>query len=138
MHEVMILPEVSYSIPLDTNSIFGHYFLNCKWVFKIKSHGVYCTRLIAHGHSQVIRVYFSKIYLSVMNDIIFQTLLLIMIHFGFTAKVAIFLYEEIYMECSPGMKEKSKDDFFILQKYFMALCKQKDNVARRLLKYLKK
>ena len=64
-----------------------------------------------------------------MNDITFQLLLLIMIHFRFMAKVVniktALLYRElergIHMDCPPGMKEVSKDDFIILQKCIYSL-----------------
>ena len=58
-----------------------------------------------------------------MNDISFRILLLAMLFFGLTGKIAdvetAFLYgeleEEIFMECPPGMKNKGPDDILALQ-----------------------
>ena len=64
-----------------------------------------------------------------MKDIIFQVLLLIMIHFRLLAKVVDIitafmhgdLEEEIYMKCPPGMKDIEKDDCINIDKCFFGL-----------------
>ena len=58
-----------------------------------------------------------------MNDISFHLLLLAMLFFGLTDKIAdvktAFLYgefeEEIFMECQPGMKNTGPNDISALQ-----------------------
>ena len=76
-----------------------------KWVFKIKHNGVYQTCLVAYGYSQVPGIDSSENYSPVVNNITCCILLLMVIHFGFSAKIVnvetAFLYqdleEEIYM-----------------------------------------
>ena len=66
-----------------------------------------CTSMVGGcGYSHVLGENFSKIYFPVMSNIKFHTQLLVIIHFGFSAKVVnvktAFLYgdleEEIYVE----------------------------------------
>ena len=76
-----------------------------KWVFKIKSNWVYWEHLVAYWYSPVPGINFSKNYSPVVDDIIFWILLLMVIHFGYSAKIVnmetTYLYgeleEEIYM-----------------------------------------
>ena len=64
-----------------------------------------------------------------MNVIMYQTLLFIMIHFGFLVEVenieTAFLYidleEKIHMEHPPGMREVTKDNCIILEKSICGL-----------------
>ena len=87
--------------------------INCKSSFKIKHNHVYYAWLITCGKSQVVRVNFTKNFWLVMNDILHSILMMMMIYFGFLAKVVdvetAYLYreleEEIYMECPPGIKD---------------------------------
>ena len=68
---------------------------------------MYQVHLIACGYSQVPGINFSENYSPVVNNITFLVLLLMVLHFGYSAKIvnieAVFLYgdleEEIYMEC---------------------------------------
>ena len=95
-----------------------------KWVLKIKLNGVYQACLIACGHSQEPRIGFSESYSLVVNNITFHVLLLIVLHFGYLAKIVdvetVFLYVdlevEIYMECPQGMPDITKDECIILNK----------------------
>ena len=91
------------------------------WVFKIKRNGVYWTCLVACGYSQVLGIDFSENYLLVVNNVTFRIMLLMVLHFGYLAKIVdvetAFLYgdlkEEIYMECLQGMMDVKKDDCII-------------------------
>ena len=103
--------------------------LNCmciknKLVFKIKHNSVYQVHLIACGYSQVSGIDFSESYYLVVNDITFCFLLLLVLHFGYSAKLVnvatAFLYrdlkEEIYVECPQVKTNIKKDDCIILNK----------------------
>ena len=82
-----------------------------KWVFKIKCNGVYRVRIVVCGYSQVPGIDFSENYSPVVNNVTFHVLLLMVLYFGYSAKIVnvetAFLYrdleEEIYMECPQGM-----------------------------------
>ena len=95
-------------------------------LLKITCNGLYHTRLVACGYSQVTGANVSQNFLPVMNNIMRQVLLLIMIHFGLVVDVeTAFLYreleEDIYVECPPGMKEISNSDCIIFQKCIYSL-----------------
>ena len=89
----------------------------------------YHARFIACGYSQVAGVDFLENYLLVMNEITVWVLLLLMVYFSLSAKVAhvefVFLYreleEETYMECPLGMKDIGKDYCIIFQKCICVL-----------------
>ncbi len=91
--------------------------MKSKWVFKVKRNGVFRSRLVACGYSQIPGVDFTENYSPVVHDITFQILILAMMLFGLSAKIVdvetAFLYgkldEEIYMECTPGMKSKANE-----------------------------
>ena len=116
-----------------------------KWVFKIKCNGVYWACLIACGYSQVPGIDFSENYLPVVNDIIFHILVLMVLHFGYSAKIAdietAFLYgdleEEIYMECPQGMADVKKDDCIILNKCIYGLVKAACQYYKKAVEILK-
>ena len=103
--------------------------VKCKWVFKIKRNGTFRARLVACGYSQIPGVDFSQSYSPVINDITFRMLLLAMIYFGLSGKIAdvetAFLYgdleEEIYMECPPGMTGITSDQVLLLLKCIYGL-----------------
>ena len=86
--------------------------------------GVYWVHLVACGYSQVPGVHFLEDYSPVVNDVTFHILLLMVLHYGYWAKIAniktAFLHgdleEEIYMECPQGMTHAKKDDCVILNK----------------------
>ena len=85
---------------------------------------MYWTCLVACGYSQVPGINFSKNYSPVVNDVTFRIMLVMVLHFGYSAKIVnvetAFLYgnleEEIYMECPQGMKDVKKDDCIIFKK----------------------
>ena len=58
-----------------------------KWVFKIKQNGVYQACLVACGYSQVPGVDFLENYSPVVNDVTFCILLLMVLHFGYSAEI---------------------------------------------------
>ena len=58
-----------------------------KWVFKIKRNGVYQVHLVACRYSQIPRIDFSENYSLVVNDITFCVVLLMVLHFGYFAKI---------------------------------------------------
>ena len=71
-----------------------------KWVIKIKCNGVYQACLIAWGYSQVPGINFSENYSPVVNDVIFRIIMLMLLHFGYSAKIVdvetAFLYGDLY------------------------------------------
>ena len=58
-----------------------------KWVFKIKRNGMYQACLVPCGYSQVPGVDFSKNYSPAVNDVTFCIMLLMVLHFGYSAKI---------------------------------------------------
>ena len=100
-----------------------------RWVFKIKCNGVYRACLITCGYSQVPGINFSENYSPVVNDVNLHVLLLMVLHFGYLAKIinveTTFLHgdleEEIFMECPQGMSNIKKDNYIILNKCIYGL-----------------
>ena len=76
--------------------------LKNKWVFKIKHNSVYWMCLIACRYSQVPEVNFSQNYSPVVNNMTFCVLLLMVLHFGYSAKIVdvetAFLYGDLEEE----------------------------------------
>ena len=74
------------------------------------------TMWIGHNFYQVPSIDFFENYSQVVSDIIFLVLLLMMIHFGYSAKIVnvktAFFYgdikEEIYMKCTQGLEYLEK------------------------------
>ena len=70
-----------------------------KCVFKIKQNGMYQARLVACGYSQVLGIDFSENYSPVVNDVTFCIMLLMVLHFGYLAKIVdvktAFLYGDL-------------------------------------------
>ena len=108
--------QFTKSSPTRTSNKSDAQVCKNKWVFKIKCNSVYWVCLMACGYSQIPDVNFSKNYSPVVNDITFCILLLMVLHFGYSAKIVnietVFLYrnreEEIYMECPKGMSNVKK------------------------------
>ena len=106
----------------------GRRCVKHKWVFEIKRSGVFCSRLVACGYSQVPGVDFSEIFSPVCNDVTFRIILIIMIVWGLeslifdviTAFLTGELEEEIYTECPEGMEYRG-DEVLLLQKTIYGL-----------------
>ena len=98
--------------------------------------------LVACRYSQVPGIDFSENYSPVVNDITFCVLLLMVLHFGYSAQIVdietAFLYgdlkEENYMECYQGMSDVKKDDCVILNKCIYGLVQPAHNIIKRLWK----
>ena len=90
----------------------GRRCVKCKWVFKIKRNGVYRSRLVACGYSQVPGVDFKESFAPVVNDVTFRIMLVAMIVWQLKAKIidveTAFLHgdleEEIYMDIPEGLE----------------------------------
>ena len=116
-----------------------------RWVFKIKCNGVYRACLVACRYSQVPHANFSKSYSPVVNNITFCILLLMVLHFGYSAKIVdvetTFLYGdlevEMYMDCLQGMPDMQKDDCIILNKCIYGLVQVKRQYYNKTIKILK-
>ena len=110
-----------------------------KCFFKIRCNVVYQAGLVAWGYSQVPGI---KL---VVNDITFLILLLVVIHFGYLAKIVdvetAFLYgnleEEIYMECPQGMSNMGKDGCIILNKCIYGLVQAAQQYYKKAVEILK-
>ena len=107
--------------------------------------GVYWAHLVACGYSQVPGIDFSENYSPVVNDITFCILLLMVLPFGYSAKVVdvktAFLYgdleEEIFMECPRRMSDVKKDDCIILDKCIYSLVQAACQYYKKAVKILK-
>ena len=95
-----------------------------KWVFEIKRNGVFRSRLVACGYSQVPGVDFQDIYSPVINDVTVRAMLIAMMIWGLDCKLidveTAFLHgvlgkgEEIYMDCPEGMVH-TEDECLLLE-----------------------
>ena len=94
--------------------------INNKWVFKLKHNSVYWECLLACGYSQVPSVHLSKKHSPIVNNITFCILLLMVIYFGYSAKI-INVEEKNYMECPQGTSDVHKDHCTILNKCIYCL-----------------
>ena len=104
-------------------------FIWCRWVFKAKTNGVYCARLLEKGFSQIPGVDFTDNYFPVVNDVTFRVVMARMIIENMKGKVVDIdnsflngdLEHEIYMKIPEGYDEVKnprvdKEDCSILQK----------------------
>ena len=77
----------------------NHRCMKNKWVFKVKHSGVYQECLITCGYSQVPTINILENYSQVANDKTFHVLLLMVLHFGYLAKIVnvetTFLYNDL-------------------------------------------
>jgi Reverse transcriptase (RNA-dependent DNA polymerase) len=111
---------------------------------KIKRNGVYRSRLVACGYSQVPGVDFQESFAPVINDVTFQILLVMMLTWNLKAKVVdietAFLHcnlkETIYMEIPKGM-EASIDACLILNNTIYSLVQSTREFYNKLVSALK-
>ena len=108
--------------------------VGCRWVFKVKTNGVYHARLVAKGFSQIPGVDFTDNYSPVVNDVTFRVVAARMTNKNLKGKVVdidnAFLNgdweREIYMKIPEGYDEVinprvDKEDCLILQKAIYGL-----------------
>jgi hypothetical protein len=94
-------------IPQDRRTI------KCKWIFKIKRNGVFRSRLVACGYSQISGVNFNESFAPVVNDVSFRIILSAKLLWYLQASIVdvetAFLHgdlqEEIYMNVPKGMNQ---------------------------------
>ena len=100
-----------------------------KWVFNIKRNGVYRSRLVACGYSQIPGIDHDESYAPVVNDVTYRTVILCMMLYVLTAKTVdvetAFLHGdlegiEIYMDCPLGIDHET-DECLILNKTIYGL-----------------
>ena len=114
-------------------------YMKNKWVFKIKHNDVYWGCLVVWGYIQIPSVDFSKNYSLVVNDITFCILLLMVLNFGYSAKIAgtetTFLYgdleEEMYMECPQGMSNVRKGWLCHSKQVHLQLCSSSMTILQK-------
>ena len=117
-----------------------------KWVFKIKRDGTFRARIVACGYSQIPGVDFSDNYAPVVNDITFRLMLIVLIIYALSSKIAdvetAFLYgaleEVIFMECPPGMPGAEEDEVLLLQKCIYGLVQAARQYNKKMIEILKK
>ena len=93
----------------------GRTLVDHKWVFKRKKNGIFCSRLVAKGYTQVPG--FNKNFAPVIRDVTMRTVIVIKMHRGFFIKYlyieTTFLHgdleEEIYMSTPEGLDKFLKD-----------------------------
>ena len=91
----------------------GRRLVGCHWVFKIKRNGVYHTRLVAKGFSQIPGLDFTDNFLPVVNDVTFRVVITQMLIKKWDAKIVDIdnaflngeLEHEIYMTIPEGYAE---------------------------------
>ena len=98
--------------------------VKCKWVFLIKNNGVFRSRLVACGYSQIPGIDFADTYSPVIHDSTFKVLLILLMMMNLdyllidveTAFLTGNLEDvEIYMECPEGMQDSLNKCLFLLK-----------------------
>ena len=106
----------------------GRRCVKHKWVNEIKRSGIFRSRLVACGYSQIPGVDFTEVYSPVVNDITFRIAMVMMIVMElegiiFDVETAFLhgdLKERIYMDCPDGM-EHEDDECLELKKTIYGL-----------------
>ena len=111
-----------------------HRLVGCRWVFKVKSNGVYHDKLVAKGFSQIPGVDFTDNYFPVVNDVSFTVVVARMHIENLKGEVVHIdhaflngdLEHEIYMKIPEGYdevisKDVDKEDCLNLQKAIYGL-----------------
>ena len=128
-----------------------HRLVGCRWVFKVKRNGVYNTRLMAKGFSQIPGMDFTDNYSPVVNDVTFRVVVARMLIENLKGKVVDIenaflngdLENEIYMKIPEGYNEVisedvDKQDCLVLQKAIYGLVQAARQFRRKLLTRCKK
>jgi hypothetical protein len=87
--------------------------IGSKWVFKVKSNGIYRARLVALGYSQVAGIDFTDNFAPVIDEITFRILLILKLRKQWYGEIidveSAFLYgklqEEIYLRIPQGLNQ---------------------------------
>ena len=101
---------------------------------------------MACGYSQIPGVDFSDNYAPVVNDITFRLMLIVLIIYALSSKIAdvetAFLYgaleEVIFMECPPGMPGAEEDEVLLLQKCIDGLVQAARQYNKKMKEILRK
>ena len=120
--------------------------VKCKWIFEIKRSGIFRSRLVACGYSQVPGVDFTEFYSPVVNDVTIRILLVAEIVWKLVSRLidveTAFLHgelaegEEIYMECPDGMSREEWECLMLLKTIY-GLVQAARAFFKRYLKVLK-
>jgi hypothetical protein len=86
-----------------------------KWIFKVKSNGIFRARFVACGYSQVPGIDFNESFAPVLNDVTFRIMLIAKLVWNITCTVVdiktAFLHgdldEEIYMEVPKDLESNT-------------------------------
>jgi hypothetical protein len=124
-------------IPVDCHCIKN------KWIFKVKRNGVFRSRLVACGYSQVPGIDFSESFAPVLNDVSFRIMHIAKLVWNMTCSVVdietTFLHEgldeEIYMEVPKGLEIEDKK--MILRKTIYGLVQSDRKFYEKLINVLK-
>jgi hypothetical protein len=118
--------------------------IKCKWIFKIKRHGVFRARLVACGYSQIPGVNFSESFAPVVDDVSFRIILTAKLLWDLQASIVdvetAFLHgdlqEDIYMNVPKGMNADD-NTCLLLKKTIYGLVQSAREFCNELLSTLK-
>ena len=111
----------------------GRTLVDHKWVFKRKKNGIFRSRLVAKGYTQIPGIDFNENFAPVIGDVTMRTVIVIKMHRGFFTKYldieTAFLHgdleEEIYMSTPEGLdiflEEDLNDECVVLIKSIYGL-----------------
>jgi hypothetical protein len=101
-----------------------------KWINEIKRNGIFRSRLVACGYSQVPGIDFTNVYSPVVNDVTFRIMMVAEMVYKYKSKLidieTAFLHGEleedeiVFMDCPHGMKHK-QDECLRLRKTIYGL-----------------
>ena len=107
----------------------GRRCIKNRWVFEIKRNGIFRSRLVACGYSQIPGVDFTESYAPVINDVTWRMLIIAKMVWNLQAKIVdvetAFLHgdldEEIYMEAPEGLGLDKDKECVLLKKSIYGL-----------------
>jgi hypothetical protein len=101
-----------------------------KWIMEIKRNGIFRSRLVACGYSQVPGIDFTNVYSPVVNDVTFRIMMVAEMVYGYKSKLidieTAFLHgqlgddEIVFMDCPNGMAHEP-DECLLLKKTIYGL-----------------